>query len=382
MDDVSPIFDYIKDLKKSYDYIEVNNLSKKITAFILIGIMILNLSACTTFGNKVTEKRFQASFLDVFDTVTIIIGYADNEENFTKSAQMIHDELLKYHQLYDIYNNYDGVNNIKTINDNAGKAPVVVDQSIIDVLKLSKEWYNKTNKKFNVALGPVLAVWHQYREAGRDDPDNAKLPSMDLLKEKAGHTNIEDVIIDEANSTVYLKDSEMSLDVGGIAKGYATELAANYAKDHGFINGMISVGGNVRTIGSKLDGKNNDKTWSVGIQNPDLESSQTNLFVLGLNDYSLVTSGVYERFYVVDGKQYHHIIDPETLMPANYFLSVSIVTKDSGKADALAKIFTMPYEDGLKLIESEGDAEALWVFPDGSVKFSSGFEKFIKQDTN
>ncbi len=350
-------------------------MSRKVIAVILVLAMLFQFSACS---NK-EEKRYQASFLDLFDTVTTVVGYAKNEEEFTEYAQMIHDKLMEYHELFDIYNDYDGMNNIKTINDNAGKQPVKVDQKIIDLLKFSKEAYHLTDGKVNDAFGAVLAIWHQYRTRGLDDPDHAKLPPMDILHEKAAHTDIEDVIIDEEESTVFLTDPKMSLDVGAIAKGYATEKVSEYASEHGFLNGMLSVGGNVRTIGSKLDGDNGDKTWSIGIQNPDLESENSNLYVLGLNDYSLVTSGVYERYYTVDGVQYHHIIDPDTLMPAEYFLSVSIVCKDSGMADALSTaVFNMPYEDGVKLIESLDQTEALWVFEDQTMKYSSGFEKFIK----
>jgi thiamine biosynthesis lipoprotein len=339
-------------------------------------VLVFNLNAC----GKIKEKRFDASFLDLFDTVTMIVGYAEDKDEFTKYAQMIHDNLKEYHELYDIYHNYNGINNIKTINDNAGISPVKVDQKIIDLLKISKKAYNLTDGKINVAFGAVLAVWHKYRTEGLDDPDNAKLPPMKVLKEKAGHTDINNVIINEAESTVYLKDPEMSLDVGAIAKGYATEMVSRYAKEHGFTNGMLSVGGNVKTIGSKLNEANKEEAWNVGIQNPDLESKNTNLYILGLKDYSLVTSGVYERYYTVNGKQYHHIIDPNTLMPAGNFLSVSIVCKDSGMADALStSVFNMSYQDGSELIESLKDTEALWVFQDGSMKYSTGFQKFIKE---
>ena len=351
-------------------------MGKKGIVFLLIITMVFSLSACS----NTKEKRYEASFLDLFDTMTRVVGYADSEEEFKQYAQMIHDELKVYHDLYDIYHNYVGINNIKTINDNAGIKPVKVDQKIIDLIQLSIKLDEITSEKINIAFGAVLSVWHQYRTEGLDDPDQAKLPSMDVLKEKANHIDINKVIVDEEASTVFLSDPEMRLDVGAIAKGYATERVSIFAKEQGFQNGMLSVGGNVCTIGSKLDGKDGDNTWSVGIQNPDLQSEKTNLYILGLNDYSLVTSGVYERYYTVDGKQYHHIIDPETLMPSEYFLSVSIVCRDSGMADALStSVFNMPYEDGLQLIESLEETEALWVLHDGSMKFSSGFEKFIKK---
>lgn len=337
-------------------------------------IIIINLTAC--FDTK--ETRYEATFLDLFDTVTSIAGYAKNKDEFTDYANQIYDELQTYHQLYDIYNDYDGMNNIKTINDNAGIKPVQVDQKIIDLLKFAKEMYDQTNGKTNVALGAVLSVWHDYRTQGIEDPENAKLPPMNLLKEKSMHINISDVIINEEESTVYLQDPDMSLDVGAIAKGYATEQVSQYIKKNGFNHIMFSVGGNAKAVGTKFSNNNEEQPWSVGIQNPDLESKNPNLYILKLEDYSLVTSGAYQRYYTVDGKQYHHIINPETLMPADYFLSVSIVCKDSGWADGLSTaLFNMSYEEGLKLIESIDDTQALWVFEDGSMKDSSGFEKFI-----
>lgn len=348
-------------------------LSKTIAA-ILVGFTILSsLPACS--GH--TKKRYDASFLELFDTVSVIVGYTENKDVFTRYSQMAYDELEVYNQLFDIYNDYDGVNNIKTINGNAGVKPVKVDQKILDLLSFSGEMDKKTDGKVNIAFGDVLSLWHDHRTAGQSDPESATLPDYEELKARNLHINIDDMIIDEKASTVYLKDPEMSLDVGAIAKGYAVERTAVTLQKAGFENGAISVGGNVRTIGNKFDEKGREIPWSVGIQNPDLSSEDKTLYILHLSGESLVTSGVYERYYTVDGKQYHHIIDPETLMPAEYFLSVSIICKDSGMADALSTaVFNMPYEEGSKLIEKLDGVEALWVFPDYSTKYSSGFEKW------
>ncbi len=347
-------------------------MSKKIMACIVIIIFTLNLTAC----KKAEFKRYDASFLGLFDTVTTITGYAGDKEEFTKYAQMIHDNLQEYHELYDIYNDYEGINNIKTINDNAGVKPVKVDKRIIDLLNFAKEAYKLTDGQMNVAFGAVLSVWRDYRTRGGDDPENAELPPMDLLKEKSLHTDINKLIINEEDSTVYLEDPEMSLDVGAVAKGYATEKVADIAYDNGFKSGSISVGGNVRTLDPKAD---TGEAWNIGIQNPDLESKDKYLYILNLDNLSLVTSGVYERYYTVDGKQYHHIIDPDTLMPSDYYLSVSIITKDSGLADVLAKIFNMPFEEGLKIIEDLPDTEALWVFKNGDMKYSSNFNSYVQK---
>ena len=334
---------------------------------------MMNSTACGT--KKIS--RYEAEFLLLFDTLTKIVAYTDSKEEFTRYSQLIYDNLKRYHELYDIYNNYDGINNIKTINDNAGIAPIKVDKEIIDLLLFAKDWCKKTEGKKNVALGAVLKIWHDYRTAGVEDPENAELPPMDKLKAAAKHTDINKVIINEAESTVFLDDPDMSLDVGAFAKGYAVEKVSQIAIENGFTSGLISVGGNVRAIGSK--GENN-KPWNVGIQNPDMDSEQSELHIVNLTDLSLVTSGIYERFYTVNGKNYHHIIDPDTLFPTENFTAVTIICKDSGMADALsAAVFNMPFEQGLKFIEDLPDTDALWVLNDGEMKYSSGFKDFIKK---
>jgi len=345
---------------------------KKIKLMILTLLAGLTLSSCSR-----EPQKYEGSFLFLFNTVTEVVAYADNKEEFNELAGFIHDELEVYHKLYDIYNSYDGINNLKTINDNAGIKPVKVDKKIIDLLKLSVKAYEISDGRVNVGMGSVLEIWHEYREQGIEDPQNAKLPPMDLLIEANKHTDLNNLIIDETNSTVYLKDSEMRLDVGAIAKGYATECVVQEAIEKGYTDFLLSVGGNVRAVG----GKGKEKLpWNVGIQNPDKEAEQQSLYTLALKDLSLVSSGNYERYYTVDGKIYHHIIDPDTLMPAGYFTAVSVVCEDSGMADMLSTaIYCMPYEEGLALIESLDNTEALWVFPDKTMKYSSGFEALIRQ---
>lgn len=357
---------------------EVEPLKRKITAVLLLFIFLLNFTGCAQRKtNDLELKRYQAQFLELFDTVTTIIGYSDTEEHFTELANMIHDDLQDYHELYDKYHDYEGINNIKTINDNAGIKPVKVDQRIIEMLQFSKEAYEISEGKVNVAFGAVLSVWHDYREEGTEDPTIAKLPPMELLQEKAKHINIEDMIIDEKNSTVYLQDPDMSLDVGAIAKGYATEQVAQLVIKAGYDNVLLSVGGNVRAVGKRAG---QDGPWNVGIQNPEVDSDEKYLDILNIDNLSLVSSGDYERYYTVDGVEYHHIISPDTLMPSDYFTAVSIVCENSGLADALSTaIFNLPYEKGLQLIEGLPDTEALWVFDNGEIKYSSGFEALIKK---
>lgn len=348
-------------------------IGKRLLAVTVAGAVALASAACS---QKPALTRYDAQFLQLFDTVTSVVGYAKDKETFTAYAQELHDELEVYHQLYDIYKEYDGINNLKTINDNAGIAPVVVDQKIIDMLELAKELDVKTNGYFNIAMGSVLSIWHGYRTAGIDDPETAELPPMEKLKEASEHMNIQDVVIDKEASTVYLADPEMSLDVGAIAKGYATEMACRKLEEDGLTNALVSVGGNVRAIGTKDDGSK----WKLGIQNPDLSSETKYLHMIAVDDMSLVTSGVYQRYYTVDGVQYHHIVNPDTLMPWFEYDSVSILCKDSGVADALSTaVFNMTQEDGQALIESMDGVEAMWLYPDGSEKYSSGFQAYMEE---
>ena len=135
---------------------------------------------------------------------------------------------------------------------------------------------------------------------------------------------------------------------------------------------MLNVGGNIRSVGVKPDGS----SWTIGIENP---SGGDYLVFLQLNGQAVVTSGSYQRYYTVSGKTYHHIIHPETLMPAEGFVSVSVVSPHSGYADALSTaLFCLPLEEGLRLVESLPDLEALWVSDDGTKTESSGWNQYVQ----
>ena len=339
---------------------------KRVCAAVVLCAFLCGCAAAPA-GEEGGQKRYEASFLTLFDTVTTMVGYADSQETFTAQAQQIHDELLEYHQLYDIYNDYDGMNNLKTVNDNAGIAPVEVDARILDMLEFSKELYEETGGRVNVTMGGVLSLWHDAREAGIEDPANAYLPDQDALEEAARHADWSNVVIDEEAGTVYLADPDMSLDVGAIAKGYAVERVCETAP----AGMLISVGGNVRATGPKPDGS----PWVVGIENPDGGDFLHTLYV---EDSSVVTSGDYQRYYLVDGQRYHHIIDPDTLYPATRWRSVSILCADSGIADSLSTaLFTLSQEDGQKLLDAF-DAEALWMTQDGELLYSPGFQAMVR----
>lgn len=331
-------------------------------------LVSLFLSGCA--GQETVEKKqYTATFLTLFDTVTSIVGRADSEEAFKETAQSVHDELLEYHQLFDIYNDYDGLNNLKTVNDHAGIEPVEVDARIIALLKDCKTYYEATGGKVNAAMGSVLYLWHEARNDGIDDPANAYLPDSEKLKEASKYTDFSAVVIDESASTVYITDPAVRLDVGAIAKGWSVQRVCETAPT----GLLISVGGNVCATGPK------DETgtpWVVGIQDPN--GGEAYLHTLYVTEGSVVTSGDYQRAYMVDGKIYHHIIDPETLYPSTYWRSVTIVCADSGLADALSTaLFLLPQEEGQQLL-TQFDAKAMWVDQEGNLFYSPGFAELIR----
>ena len=339
---------------------------RKLTSLLLAGLLF---TGCSITEVPVEKKQYQATFLTLFDTVTTIIGYAETEEEFDQLTDSVYKELEKYHQLFDIYQEYEE-NNIKTINDQAGIAPVKVDKEIIDLLLDCKKYYDLTEGKVNVAMGSVLQLWHNAREKGINDPLNASLPSEEELKTAMSHCKMEDVIIDEEASTVYLKDAKMSLDVGAVAKGWATEKVCQRLPE----GMLISVGGNVRATGPKPI---NNGPWVVGVQAPWGDNSEY-VHTLYVQKESVVTSGDYQRYYTVDGKVYHHLIDPETLYPGTRWKSVSIVCEDSGLADALSTaLFLLSKEEGEKLLK-QCNAYAMWVVSKDEIYYSTGFETLIR----
>lgn len=330
-------------------------------------IVCLLLCGCEGFL-LLPPKQYTATFMDLFDTVTSIVGYAKSEEEFQSQAQKLHDELLIYHQLFDIYKEYDGINNLKTVNDHAGIDPVVVDRKIVDLLLACKDYNKLTDGKVNVAMGSVLSLWHDARNEGLQDPENARLPDLTELQNAAKHTDMDCIVIDQDASTVYISDPLASLDVGAIAKGWATQQVAESAPE----GMLLSVGGNICATGPKQG----NASWGIGIRHPEKDK---NLYVIDLETGSVVTSGDYQRTYAVDGVEYHHIIDPATQMPARHWRSVTVIGDDSGLADALSTaLFLMPLEEGRALAEKCG-VDVLWVDHNSEEFMTDGFRSVIRK---
>lgn len=343
---------------------------------IAILLVIIFLAACT---RQPEYTRHSTVMTDYFNTVITVVAYTRSEDEFDKYARQAEARFAQLHQLYDIYNSYEGINNIKTVNDMAGIEAVAVPPDLLDMVKFAKELTLSGNFKTNIALGPVLEIWHRYRTDGIADPENARLPSQEELAAAAAFTDASKIIIDEQGGTIFLSDRHMSLDVGAIAKGYATELVARELQASGMESGAISAGGNVRTIGSPRDGKRD--RWAIGITDPDapIFADDRTIDIVYINDASVVTSGDYQRYYYVEGVRYHHLIDPDTLMPANYYRSLTVITPDSGRADLLStELFLLPFEESRDLAESLEDVEVLWIMPGGEIRVTEGLTKILR----
>ena len=331
-------------------------------------LLALALLLCGCDGARTEQQQYTATFLTVFDTVTTVVGRDTSEEAFTEKAQAVHDGLLVYHQLFDIYHEYEGLNNLKTINDHPGEA-IEVDRAVIDLLTDCKAYYELTDGRVNAAMGSVLQLWHEARNDGLDDPMHAYLPDAEALAEAAKHTSWDSVVIDPENSTVTITDPALRLDVGAIAKGWSVQRVAETAPE----GLLISVGGNVCATGPKDE---SGTPWVVGVQDPDGGSAYLN--TLYLTKGSMVTSGDYQRTYLVDGEFYHHIIDPDTLYPGRLWRAVTVVCPDSGLADALSTaLFLLPMEEGQKRLVA-CDSVAMWVDAEGELYYSTGFEDLIR----
>ncbi len=330
-------------------------------------------------GKKIYQG--QGTFFDTFDTVVTLTYFAPDEETFQKYLTYTHDEFLRLHKLYDNYHEYEGLTSVMTVNRLAGQGPVEVDPDLFDILEFSLDHYEASLGKVNIALGPVLSLWHEAREAagaheGAGDEDQVptsgkevRLPDKAALEEANRHTDLAKLHLDKAARTVAFDDPKMALDLGAVAKGYATEKVARGLEAMGLENGLLSAGGNVRLFGYHPQGR----PWKVGVEDPKTNDRDQALAAMKMESgSSMVTSGDYQRYFVVDGKRYNHIIDPKTLYPATLYPSVSVVAGDSGLADFLSTTFFLcNKEEAARVLENykkQGvDLGVIWVDFDNRV---------------
>ena len=347
---------------------------------LLLAAMLL-LSASPSARSEQGYAKFSRRDMSAFDTEITLIGYAKTEEEYNAVYDRVMERLRQYDHIFDGYNAYDGLHNLYYVNRHAALEPVEVPRELFDLISWCKERWEAGQRITNIAMGAVLTIWHEYREAGIANPQEAALPPMDALREASLHTDFDSVILDEEKQTVFFADPEITLDVGAVAKGWAADAVAPYLRE-AMPSFLLSLGGNVYTGQPPLDGRAN---WAVGVQDPKADAltlamgGTEILDIVDVNEKTVVTSGDYWRYYVVDGVRYHHIIDPSTLMPSRKMLSVTVVCESSTLADFLSTtLFVLSYEDGLQLVSGLEGVEAMWVLPDGSIACSPGMAQYAR----
>ncbi len=334
----------------------------------LLAAALCFLLFCAGCGSRQGSYRFQYTYLDVFDTVTGITVFAATQAEADELAALLHDELMECHRLFDIYHEYEGLVNLCTVNRLAAEEPVTVDRRILALLDFALTMGEASEGKLNVCMGSLLTIWHDARTEGNEDPESAALPDQEAIRSAMEHISPASLQLDWSQPAVRFLDPELKLDVGAVAKGWAVQHACEAAKAQGYGGFLISAGGNVCCVGMKGDGS----PWKIGLEDP--QGSEVEIMLLELSDCAAVTSGAYQRYYMVDGKRYCHIVDPDSGYPAREYEMVTVICPDSAVADALSTaLFLLPREKGLELAAAYG-AEALW-FADGDWVTTPGFPK-------
>ena len=337
----------------------MRRLAARAAAALLAAACLLGLAGC-----RREPERYTTTWFDLFDTVTILVGYADSEAEWEQQTEALHEELLHYHRLFDIYNHYDGITNLYDVNAAAAAAPVAVESDLYDFLQFAVQIEQRTGGACNVAAGAVLRLWHDAREQASPVP-----PAAGALAEAGQHCSIGSLLLNDAAQTVYFADPALQLDVGAVGKGYAVELAAQHAEQNGVTSMLLNVGSNVRAIGAKPGGE----SWLTGVENPwESGGEMVDTVELGPGE-CLVISGDYQRYFEYEGVRYHHLIDLTTLQPARYQSAVAVYCLGSDLGDAYSTaLFCLPEEDGRPLA-AEAGLDVLWMHPDGTTTATDGW---------
>jgi thiamine biosynthesis lipoprotein len=334
----------------------------KIKPIILIIMIILVLGALILAPRFLTPRETTG---EVWEESDFILGTIVRIKLYDPPAPGLFKELFAEIREYE---NLLSLNlpdsHISRINTAAGKEPVVVDPAVFEVIEEGLRYGRLSEGRFDITIGPLVSLWH----IGYDD---ARVPSPEEIKAALPLVDLDRVEIEPEEMKVSLESEGMLMDLGAIAKGFIADRIADSLKSRGFERGIINLGGNVLTLGSKPG----NLPYRIGIQNP-WEPRGASVGVLELEDLSLVSSGDYERFFIEDGVKYHHILDTATGYPVeNSLTAVTIVSERSVDGDGLStSVFAMGLEKGYALIESLKGIEAIFITKDKKVYLTPGIE--------
>lgn len=338
-------------------------MTKRIIKYINLSL-ILFLSLYTFVScsiNNKTSKSITNSEILMGTVVTVTLYDSNDESVLTK----VFDKVKELESILSINENGTLVDKI---NENAGISSVKVDDDTFNIIKKGIEYSNLTNGLFDISIGPLVKLWN----IGLPE---AKVPTLEEINQKLPLINYKDIEIDETQKTVFLKRKGMMIDLGGIAKGYTADVISNILSEEGVKSAIINLGGNVYTHGTKINGDN----WNIGIQNPFSDRGDI-VGTLSINNKSIVTSGIYERYIEKDGIKYHHILNPKTGYPYdNEIAGITIISDKSVDGDALStSVFAMGLNDGIKFVNTQDGIDAIFVTKDYKVYITNGIKDIFK----
>ena len=298
-----------------------------------------------------------------FNTVITITLYGEENASYI-------DDCFKLASHYEnLFSNTIADSDISKIN-NAGGTPVTVDDDTIELLQKGIYYGDLSLGQFDITIGKLSSLW--------DFPNNSgTVPSESDIEATLSTIDYHAIVIN--GNEVSLSNPDAMIDLGGIAKGYIADKMKDYLNEKDITSGMINLGGNVLTLGDKPDGSN----YNIGIQKPFAEDG-TVMAVLPVSDKSIVSSGNYERYFKKDGKIYHHILDPSTGYPIeNNLNQVTIISDKSVDGDALSTTcYALGLDEGLKLIRSMDNIEAVFITDDNTIYKSSDSVNLITDINN
>lgn len=329
-------------------------------------------------------KRNIYSIFTLLIAFSLLLSGCDNKPLHTETAFYLYTQVQLttygkldqsiYDEIWSMLDNIDqtmsmniDTSEINRINSQAGIAPVSVSQQTYDLIEKALD-YSAIDSKFDISIGSLVSLWGI-------GTDTARLPDQTEIDAVLPLIDYKNIVLDEESTSVFLTTKGMQIDLGAIAKGYASDLTRDALLEHGIKDAIINYGGNIHTMGTKIDGTQ----WNIGVQNPD-ETRGLYLGILPLSDSSIVTSGSYERFMTLGDIKYHHILDPSTGYPIdNDLTAVSIITPNGVDGDAFSTlVFARGLEEGLALIESLPTIEALFITSDLKIYLSSGIKETFK----
>ncbi len=339
----------------------------KRTYQIIFLVLILILFICLLPGctNAITYTSKNAFLLDTI--INIKVYYYTNDPIDESVIDDAFALIESYERLLSIHIEDSDLDRLA---ENAGVTPVTVDPFTYDILKTSVEYSQLSGGMFDVTAGPLIDLW-------AIDPPNGHIPTseeLDTVLPLIGYNRI--IFYD--NNQVMLADKGMVANLGAIAKGAITDEVKRFLMENGATSALINAGGNVLPVGTKPDGS----AFSVGVQKPE-DARGAYLLALESGDKAVVSSGDYERYFEVDGQRYHHILNPFTGYPVDTNISqITIVTDDGITADALSTtVLLLGITDGLALIESLDNAEAVFITKDNQIYITEGLRPLVTENT-